>query len=160
VQGNFAQFEALAMGSPQMIGEYVEKFDRWHGQLSTLGSEAERLARVTTAAVALAAAASAAASLETGISDTLRPLSGKKVKVEVLVPIRERCAQSLATLAQYLQQVQDARAALAEATKAPWRILRTASDYLKRQGAELDARETEFKNRRSRIEKLHNLVLR
>jgi len=160
VTGNFAQVEALVTDNPRMIGEYVDKFDRWHGQLSTLGSEAERMARVTTAAAALDAAVTAAAALENGISDMLRPLSGKKVKVEVLVPIRDRCAQSLATIALQLQQVQDARAALAEATTAPWRILKTASEYLKCQGAVLDALETELKNRHSRIEKLHNLVLR
>jgi DNA repair exonuclease SbcCD ATPase subunit len=160
VARNFAHIEALATDDPRMIGEYVEKFGRWRGQLSTLAGETERLARVTTAAAALALALTTAAALEKGIADTLRPLAGKKVKAEVLVPIRERCAQSLATIAQHLQQVRNAREALAEATKTPWRILKTASEYLKGHAAEIDALETELKNRNSRIEKLRNLVLR
>lgn len=160
VTGNFAQIEALATDDPEMIGEYVEKFGRWRGQLSTLGGETGRLAMVATTAAALAVAATTAAALEKGISDTLRPLSGKKVKAEVLEPIRERCAQALAMIALQLRHVQDARAALAEATKAPWRILKTASEYLKDHAVELDALETELRNRHARIEKFHNLVLR
>lgn len=160
VTGNFAQIEALTADHPELISDYVEKFDRWGSQLSTLDGESGRLAMVTTAAAALAVAVTRAAALEKSITDTLRPLSGKKVKAEVLVPIRERCAQALAIIALDLQQVQVAREALAEATKSPWRIIRAASDYLKGHAAELDALETELKNRHSRIEKLHNLVLR
>jgi hypothetical protein len=156
MMANMMQIEALAASFNLPLDRYVERFDRWRGQLSALETETERLLRSLARVSDVRNDVTAAAASEKGIADTLRPPPGERNRDEPFIPVRQRCREALAAIADSLRHLREAQHSLSAARDAEWRILKSASRYVGSLCSELSVLEQELRDTHARIEAIHN----
>jgi hypothetical protein len=158
VTWNLGQIKALSAAPATTTDEYVEKLDRWNGQLLALGRETDSLLKVTDAVAELDASVQTAAALEKGISDTVRLLSVQEVGADDLILLRGRCVTALETITTLLGRLRETLEFLTEAAKADWHLLKKATGYLMRRRSELAAVESGLKSKHARVVRVLKLL--
>lgn len=153
---NLMQIKTLAAGVDLTTDGYVEKFDRWQGPLATLEQETGRLIKSMAAVADIERAAAEAAALEKRIDDTLNPPSGEWIKAEPFIPVRQRCVDALAAIADLLTQLRGAANSLAAARSLKWKMLPAASRSVGRLWSDFTASEQGLRDTQARIETIHN----
>jgi hypothetical protein len=158
VARNLEQLRVTAASRDIPVDEYVEKFDRWTGQLLALGREADLLGRAAESVAALETAGLAARALEGEIADAVKELSVREVGADDLVPLRERCVAALAAIAAHAEQERRTRECLAEAAGGEWRILKSAAGYLESRRPDAGASGPDVQAREARVRRVLGLL--
>lgn len=156
MMANLMQIEAQAGAFTLPIDKYADRFDRWRGQLTALERETERLLRSMARVGDIRQAVAGAAAFEQGIANTLRPPPGESGRVEPFIPVRQRCRDALAAIADSTRNVREAQHSLRAARDAEWTILKAASGYVGTLCTDLAALEDELQRTDARIKAIHN----
>jgi hypothetical protein len=152
VTAKLLDLRALAVAAGIAVDEPVGKFDRWLAQLDALEGETERLLKALAEVAAAYQTVRAAAAIEKGIADALNVRSTEAGRGGSFVPVRRRCDDALATLAEMFGGLRQAQDRLAAARGGEWSLLRAAPVFVDRLRAGAAGAEGALREIHARVE--------